>query len=66
MNIIKVRAADVQPGDMADRRDKSLDPRPVERVGMAGRQRVIALRIGDVVTDPIPASWYTFTREVRA
>ena len=56
-----VRAADVQPGDMAHRRDGSLDPRPVEDV-LPGTPRLITLRIGSIVTDPIPAHWYRFTR----
>lgn len=66
MSVVKVRAVDVQPGDMAHRVDGSLDARPVERVGLNDRgRRVVALRIGTVVTDPIPASWYRFTREVE-
>ena len=60
-----VRAADVQAGDMAHRRDGSLDPRPVECV-IPGRPRRITLRIGTTITDPIPASWYRFTRTVTS
>lgn len=61
--IEKVKAADVQPGDMAHRRDAALDARPVAAV-IHGRPRQITLQIGTTQTPPIPASWYRFTREV--
>lgn len=43
-----------QPGDLADHLSGRLDPRPVESVEGA----FIRLRIGSVVTDPVPASNY--------
>lgn len=43
-----------QVGDMADHKSGPLDPRPVEAVD----GRFIRLRIGSVVTDPVPASNY--------
>lgn len=43
-----------QPGDLADHKSGSLDPRPVESVD----GDFICLRIGSVVTEPLPASNY--------
>lgn len=43
-----------KPGDLADHKSGRLDPRPVESV--IGNS--ICLRIGTVVTDPVPASNY--------
>lgn len=63
--IVKVKMADVQPGDMALRRGGDLDARPVEDV-LGGKPFLITLKIGTITTDPIPARWYTFTREVTA
>lgn len=60
-----VKAADVRPGDMAHRIDRDLDPRPVADV-LPGTPRLITLKIGQITTDPIPARWYRFTREVSA
>lgn len=61
--VITVPAAEVQRGDMAHRRSGELDPRPVEEV-TPGYPQLIRLRIGTLVTDPIPARWYRFTRVV--
>lgn len=60
---VTVKAADVQPGDMAHRLNRELDPRPVADV-LPGRRLLITLKIGQITTDPIPADWYRFTREV--
>lgn len=60
-----VKAADVQPGDMALHRSGDLDSRPVEDV-LPGRPLLITLRIGTLVTNPVPARQYSFTREVSA
>lgn len=43
-----------QPGDLADHKSGQLDPRPVESV----EGEFIRLRIGTLVTDPVPASNY--------
>ena len=43
-----------QPGDYADHKSGTLDPRPVESV----EGDTIRLRIGTVVTDPLPAANY--------
>lgn len=43
-----------QPGDLADHKSRQLDPRPVESV----EGDFIRLRIGSLVTDPVPASSY--------
>jgi hypothetical protein len=61
LSTIDIPGADVRPGDLAWRADGSLDPRPVETV-LDGSPKRITLKIGTVVTDPIPASLYRFTR----
>lgn len=43
-----------QPGDLADHKGGHLDPRPVESV----EGNYIRLRIGSVVTEPVPAANY--------
>lgn len=60
-----VKASDVRPGDLAHRKNSDLDARPVEAV-IPGRPRQITLKIGSLVTPPIPASLYRFTREVTS
>ncbi|MDP9820421.1 hypothetical protein [Nocardioides massiliensis] len=45
---------DFQPGDMALHVNNQLDARPVESV----EGEFIRLRIGSLVTDPVPASNY--------
>lgn len=44
-----------QPGDMALHKNNQLDARPVESV----EGDTIRLRIGSVVTSPVPAANYT-------
>lgn len=46
--------AKFKPGDMALHKSNTLDARPVESV----EGRMIRLRIGSVITDPIPAANY--------
>lgn len=58
---MKIKQADVRPGDMALHKNGELDPRPVEDV-LPGTPMLITLRIGTIVTEPIPARQYTFTR----
>lgn len=43
-----------QPGDRALHKNNQLDPRPVEAV----EGDTIRLRIGSIVTDPVPAENY--------
>lgn len=45
-----------QPGDRALHKYRELDSRPVESVSLDGK--MIRLRIGTIVTDPVPAANY--------
>lgn len=55
-------AAKFKPGDMALHKSYSLDARPVESV----EGNKIRLRIGDIVTDPVPASNYVRIKQPTA
>lgn len=50
-------------GDLADHKTRLLDPRPVAEVSADGKR--IRLAIGNVLTEWVPASNYTFTRAGR-
>lgn len=56
-----VRADRVQVGDIADHKSRMLDPRPV--AGVDHQTRTVRLDISGLVTDPLPRSNYTYTRE---
>lgn len=58
-----VRSDRVRPGDLADHKSRTLDPRPVESVDRANR--TVVLRIGTVLTPPLPLANYTFSRRVE-
>ena len=51
-----------KPGDMALHKNGQLDARPVHGVSTDGS--LITLRIGDHVTDPLPAENYTNAGDV--
>ena len=59
----KVPATKVQPGDHALHRSGTLDSRPVAEVDHEAR--TVRLNIGSLITDPIPRSHYTYTRDVE-
>lgn len=64
MSHIDIQPQYVAPGDLAHRKDGSLDPRPIEDVTRSndGTPLTITLRIGTVVSEPLPLSLYRFTR----
>ncbi len=55
-----VKREDVRVGDWALRTDKELDPRKVAEVDH--EREMVRLAIGEIVTDPIPMEYYTYTR----
>lgn len=57
---------EIQVGDLVERINSDLDPRPVAIVGTVDGEPCIGLQIGNLVTDPIPAKLYRVVRRAEA
>lgn len=60
---VRVRPDRVRPGDYADHKSRTLDPRPVVEVDRAAR--TVRLGIGTVITSALPRQNYTYSRRIE-
>ena len=58
-----VRPDRVRPGDYADHKSRTLDPRPVAEVDHAAH--TVRLCIGTVLTPALPRQNYTYSRRIE-